>query len=74
MLYDVLEELGVPTKRIEYIYCGEPRPDGLQGHIIIHLRVPTIETLLELHTFQELQVENSIAVVSSPIRVWPFAA
>ena len=29
MLYDVLEELGVPTEQIEYICHGEPRPDGL---------------------------------------------
>ena len=29
MLYDILEELGVPTEQIEYIYHGEPGPDGL---------------------------------------------
>ena len=29
MLYDILEELGVPTKQVEYICHGEPRPDGL---------------------------------------------
>ena len=51
MLYDVLEELGVPTEWIRYVYRGELGPDGLQGHIIIHLRVPTSETLPELHTF-----------------------
>ena len=51
MLYDVLEELGVPTEHVEYVYRGEPRPDGLQGHIIIHLRVPSSETLPELHAF-----------------------
>ena len=37
MLHDVLEELGVPTKQIEYAYRGEPGPNVLQGHIIIHL-------------------------------------
>jgi hypothetical protein len=51
MLYDVLEEHGVPTERIKYIYHGEPGPDRLQGHILIHLRVPTSETLSELHAF-----------------------
>ena len=29
MLYDILEELGVPPEQVEYIYRGEPRPDGL---------------------------------------------
>jgi hypothetical protein len=28
VLGDVLEELGVPTERIEYVCHGEPRPDG----------------------------------------------
>ena len=51
MLYDVLEKLGVPTKQVEYVYHSEPRPDGQQGHIVIHLRVPASEILLELHAF-----------------------
>ena len=51
MLYDILEELGVPTKQVECVCCGESGPHGLQGHIIIHLRVPASETLLELHAF-----------------------
>ena len=51
MLYDVLEELGVPTEQVEYIYHGEAGPDGLQGHIIIHFRVPASKTLPELHAF-----------------------
>ena len=29
MLYDVLEELGVPTEQIKYVYHGEPGPDRL---------------------------------------------
>ena len=29
MLYDVLEELGVPTKQAEYVYRGEPGPNRL---------------------------------------------
>ena len=29
MLYDVLEELGVPTEQIEYVCRGETGPDGL---------------------------------------------
>ena len=29
MLYNVLEELGVPTEQVEYVYHGEPGPDGL---------------------------------------------
>ena len=48
MLYDVLKELGVPTKQIKYVCHGEPGPDGLQCHIVIHLRVPMSETLPEL--------------------------
>ena len=60
MLYDVLEELGVPIEQIEYIYRGELGPDGLQVHIVIYLRVPASETLLELHAFQELEVETFV--------------
>ena len=45
MLYDILEELGVPTEQVEYVCRGEPGPDGLQDHIVIHLRVPTSETV-----------------------------
>ena len=45
MLYNILKELGVPTKQVEYVYHGEPRPNGLQVHIVIHLRVPASETL-----------------------------
>ena len=60
MLRDVIKELGVPTKRIEYVCLGELGPDGLQGHIVIHLRVPTSETTLELHAFHELEVETSV--------------
>ena len=29
MLYDVLEEIGVPIEQVEYVYHGEPGPDGL---------------------------------------------
>jgi hypothetical protein len=29
MLYDVLDELGVPTEQIEYVCWGEPGPNGL---------------------------------------------
>ena len=61
MLYDVVEELGVPTEQVEYVCYGEPGPDELQGDIVIHLSVPVSETLPELHAFQELQVETSIA-------------
>jgi hypothetical protein len=39
MLYDVLEVLGVPSEQIEYVCHGELGPNGLQGHIIIHLRL-----------------------------------
>ena len=51
ILYDVLEEVGVPTEQIEYVYRGDLGLNGLQGHIIIHLKVPMGETLLELHAF-----------------------
>jgi hypothetical protein len=52
MLYDVLDELGVPTERIEYVCQGEPGPDGLQGHIVVHLKVPTSKFMTELHAFK----------------------
>ena len=29
MLYDVLDELGVPIEQAEYVSHREPRPDGL---------------------------------------------
>ena len=29
MLHNVLEEHGVPTEQIEYVYRGEMRPNGL---------------------------------------------
>jgi hypothetical protein len=29
MLYDILNELGVPTEQTEYVCRGEPRPDKL---------------------------------------------
>ena len=70
MLHDILKELGVPAEQIEYAYRGEPGPNGLQGHIIIHLRVPASETLPELHTFNELKVKTSVeACVQSVSRL-----
>ena len=45
MLYDVLEELGVPIEQIEYVCHVEPGLNGLYGHIVIYLRVPMSETL-----------------------------
>jgi hypothetical protein len=54
MMYDVLDELGVPTEWIEYICRGEPGLDGLQGHIVVHLKVPASKFMPELHTFEEL--------------------
>ena len=70
ILYDILEELGVPTEQIKYVCRGEPGPDGLQGHIVIHLRVPVSETLPELHAFNELKVKTSVeACVQSVSRL-----
>jgi hypothetical protein len=40
---------------------GEPGPDGLKGHIVVHLKVPTSEFVLVLRAFETLEVENSIA-------------
>ena len=37
LLCEVLEELGVPTEQIKYVCHGEVGPEGLQGHIVIHL-------------------------------------
>jgi hypothetical protein len=61
ILYDVLDSLGVPTKKIEYVCRGEPRPNGFKGHIVVHLKVPTSEYMPVLHAFKTLEVENSIA-------------
>ena len=60
MLHDFLAKIGVTIDQIEYIYHGELGPNRLQGHIVIHLRVPMSETLLELHVFNELEVETSV--------------
>jgi hypothetical protein len=60
ILYDVLDLLGVPTERIEYVCRGEPRPDGFKGHIMVHLKVPASEYMPVLCAFETLEVENSI--------------
>ena len=61
ILYDVLDLLGVPTEKIEYVCRGEPRPDGLKGHIMVHLKVPASEFVPMLRAFETLEMENSIA-------------
>jgi hypothetical protein len=61
ILYDVLDSLGVPTKRIEYVCQGEPGPDGFKGHIVVHHKVPANEFIPVLRSFETLEVENSIA-------------
>jgi hypothetical protein len=40
ILYDVLDSLGIPTEKIEYVCWGEPGPDGFKGHIMVYLKVP----------------------------------
>ena len=61
ILYDVLDSLGVPTEKIEYMCRGEPRPDGFKGHIVVHLKVPASVFVPMLRAFETLEVENSIA-------------
>ena len=61
ILYDVLDSLGVPTEKIEYVCRGEPRPDGFKGHIMVHLKVPASEFVPVLRAFKTLEVDNSIA-------------
>ena len=61
ILYDVLDLLGVPTEKIEYVCWGEPRPDGFKGHIVVHHKVPASEFVPVLRAFETLEVENSIA-------------
>ena len=61
ILYDVLDSLGVPTEKIEYVCRGEPGPDGFKGHIVVHLKVPASEFIPVLRAFETLEVENSIA-------------
>ena len=48
MLREVLQELGVRTELIEYVCQGEQGPDGLQGHIIINIKVPASEAMPKL--------------------------
>ncbi|CAD6238410.1 unnamed protein product [Miscanthus lutarioriparius] len=55
ILYDVLDSLGVPTEKIEYVCRGEPRPDGIKGHIVVHLKVPTSEFVPVLRAFETLE-------------------
>jgi hypothetical protein len=61
ILYDMLDSLGVPTEKIEYVCRGEPGPDGFNGHIVVHLKVPASEFVPMLRVFKTLEVENSIA-------------
>jgi hypothetical protein len=61
ILYDVLDSLGIPTEKIEYVCWGEPGPDRFKGHIMVHLKVPASEYVPVLHAFKTLEVENSIA-------------
>jgi hypothetical protein len=60
-MYDVLDSLGVPIEKIEYVCWGEPRPYEFKGHIVVHLKVPASEFVPVLHAFETLEVENSIA-------------
>jgi hypothetical protein len=62
ILYDVLDSLGVPTEKIEYVCWGEPGPNGFKGYIMVHLKVPASEYVPVLHAFETLEVENSIAL------------
>jgi hypothetical protein len=62
ILYDVLDSLGVPIDKIEYVCLGEPRPDGFKGHIVVHLKVPASEYMSMLRAFETLELENSIAL------------
>jgi hypothetical protein len=62
ILYDVLDSLGVPIEKIEYVCRCEPRPDGFKGHIVVHLKVPASEFVPVLRAFVTLEVENSIAL------------
>lgn len=61
ILREVLEELGVPAECLVYLCRGKPTPDGgLEGHVVINLKVPASETVPERHAFTELEVETSI--------------
>jgi hypothetical protein len=62
ILYDVLDSLGVPTEKIEYVCRGEPGPDEFKGHIMVHLKVSASEFVPVLRAFKTLEVENSIAL------------
>jgi hypothetical protein len=61
ILYDVLDSLGVPIEKIEYVCRGEPRPDEFKGHIVVHLKVTASEFIQMLRAFETLEVENYIA-------------
>jgi hypothetical protein len=62
ILYGVLDSLGVPIERIMCVCRGEAGPDGLlQGHVVVHLWVPTSAYVPVLHAFEEVAVETSVA-------------
>jgi hypothetical protein len=70
ILYGVLDSLGVPTERITCVCQGEAGPDGLlQGHVIVHLWVPTSAYVPVLHAFEEVDVETSVLLACSLFRV-----
>jgi hypothetical protein len=50
---------------------GEAGPDGLlQGHVVIHLLVPTSTYVPVLHAFMEVAMETSVAAcVQSVLRM-----
>jgi hypothetical protein len=62
ILYDILDSLGIPTEKIEYVCRGEPEPDGFKGHIMGHFKVFANEFVPVLRAFKTLEVENSIAL------------
>jgi hypothetical protein len=62
ILYDILDSLGIPIEKIEYVCRGEPGPDGFKGHIMVHLMVPASEFIPVLRAFETLEVDNSIAL------------
>jgi hypothetical protein len=61
ILYGMLDSLDVPTERITCVCRGEARPNRLlQGHVVVHLWVPTSVYMPMLHAFEEVAVETSI--------------
>lgn len=60
LLRMVLQELSVRTELIEYVYCREMGPNGLEGYFNVTIKIPVIEVVPELHAITTCEEETSL--------------